>query len=99
MNGVPTTYVNDLASGLTQILEDGTYTYIYGLGRIAQVNGPETEYFLGDRLGSVRQLADAGGSVTLAGLPRRHPRVFRDSPVACNGHAGGSAAARPRSRE
>ena len=40
-------------------------TYLYGLGRIAQVN-TTTEYFLGDALGSVRQLTDASGEVTLA---------------------------------
>ena len=28
-------------------------------GRIAQVNGANTEYFLGDALGSVRQMTDA----------------------------------------
>jgi RHS repeat-associated protein len=38
---------------------------VYGLGRIAQVN-TTTEYFLGDALGSVRQLVNSGGTVTLA---------------------------------
>ena len=61
-----TTYTLDLASALTQVLQDGTHTYLYGLGRIAQINRADTTYFLGDRLGSVRQLADAGGGVTLA---------------------------------
>ena len=53
---------------------DSTNTYLYGnpstgsgqVGRIAQTNGSDTEYFLGDALGSVRQLTDAGGAVTLA---------------------------------
>jgi RHS repeat-associated protein len=44
----------------------GTNIYLYGNGRIAQTNGPDTEYFLGDALGSVRQLTDASGAVTLA---------------------------------
>jgi RHS repeat-associated protein len=66
IGGVTTTYTLDLASGLTQVLSDGTNTYLYGNGRIAQQNGPELSYFLGDALGSVRQLTDADGTVTLA---------------------------------
>jgi RHS repeat-associated protein len=48
---------------LNQILSDGTNTYLYGLGRIAQEN-TETEYFLTDALGSVRQLTDSVGAIT-----------------------------------
>jgi RHS repeat-associated protein len=55
-----------LNSDLTQVLSDGTNDYIYGVGRIAQVNATGTEYFLGDALGSVRQMTDAAGTVTLA---------------------------------
>jgi len=62
-NGVH--YTLDLNSGLTQVLDDGTNTYVYGLGRIAQT-GTTTEYFLGDALGSVRQLTNSTGTVTLA---------------------------------
>ncbi len=51
-------------TGLTQVLADGTNTYLYGNGRIAQASST-TEYFLGDALGSVRQLADSAGAVTL----------------------------------
>jgi len=58
-------YTLDLNSGLTQVLSDGTNTYLYGIGRIAQVN-TTTEYFMGDALGSVRQLTDAQGEITLA---------------------------------
>lgn len=60
-------YTLDLNSGLTQVLTDGENTYTYGLGRISQEqsgNGPE--YFLADALGSVRQLTDPSGQVTLA---------------------------------
>ncbi len=60
-----TTYVLDLAAGLTQVLDDGTNSYLYGNGRIAQVN-TGTEYFLGDALGSVRQMTDGSGVVKLA---------------------------------
>ncbi len=56
--------MNDLNSGLTQVLEDGTNIYLYGIGWIAQTDGTDTEYFLGDALGSVRQLTDASGAVT-----------------------------------
>ncbi len=43
----------DLSTGLTQALSDGTNHYIYGVGRIAQVN-TGTEYFLGDAIVSIR---------------------------------------------
>jgi RHS repeat-associated protein len=52
-------------AGLTQVLGDGTNTYLYGAGRISQTN-TDTEYFLGDALGSVRQLTEANGEITLA---------------------------------
>ncbi|HNQ95591.1 MAG TPA: hypothetical protein PKK96_03575 [Anaerolineales bacterium] len=58
-------YTLDLNSGLTQVLNDGTNQYIYGLGRIAQVN-TTTDYFLTDALGSARQLTNGQGQVTLA---------------------------------
>ena len=63
-----TTFVMDLNSGLTQALSDGTHDYIYGNGRIAQVDmaTQATEYFLGDALSSVRQLTDSTGAVTFA---------------------------------
>ncbi len=51
-------------AGLTQVLADRTNTYLYGNGRISQ-HATQTEYFLGDALGSVRQLADATSAVTL----------------------------------
>ena len=57
MNGVTTSYTLDLAAGLTQVLADGTETYLYGNGRIAQYDS-EAQYFLGDALGSVRQLVN-----------------------------------------
>ncbi len=64
-NGATTNYAIDLAGGLTQALADGTNVYLYGNGRIAQYQGVQAEYFLGDALGSVRQLADGNGNVTL----------------------------------
>jgi hypothetical protein len=58
--------VNDLNAGLTQVLEDGTNTYLYGNDRIAQLpadDSQKADYFLGDVLGSVRQMADDRGAV------------------------------------
>jgi RHS repeat-associated protein len=66
VNGVTATYAIDLAGSLTQVLADTTNTYLYGSSRIGQYAGTTAEYLLGDALGSVRQLADASGNVTLA---------------------------------
>jgi RHS repeat-associated protein len=66
MDGVPTNYTLDLNTGLTQVLSDGATSYTYGLGRISQQSGNTPEYFLGDALGSVRQLTDQNGEVTYA---------------------------------
>jgi RHS repeat-associated protein len=63
-NGV--NYTLDLNTGLTQVLSDETTTYTYGLGRISQQSGNTPEYFLGDALGSVRQLTSQSGQVTYA---------------------------------
>jgi len=54
--------------GLTQALSDGTNNYVYGNGRIAQVNTSTqiTNYFMTDALGSVRQLTNASGAITYA---------------------------------
>jgi len=65
VNGTATNYTLDLATGLTQVLADTAKVYVYGNGRIAQ-QGLTTEYFLTDALGSVQQLTDAAGNVTLA---------------------------------
>jgi RHS repeat-associated protein len=64
--GITTTnYTLDIAAGLTQVLADGENTYLYGTGRIAQQGAAGRQYFLGDALGSVRQLADSTGEITL----------------------------------
>ena len=64
VDGVTTNYTLDLAAGLTQVLDDGTNTYLYGNGRISQADST-TEYFLGDALGSVRQLTNPAATITL----------------------------------
>lgn len=63
--GTPTNYTLDLNGGLTQVLADGANTYLYGNSRIAQKNATNTDYFLGDALGSVRQLVNTTGALTL----------------------------------
>ena len=61
-----TNYPLDLASGLPQVLADGSNTYLYGNMRLAQEDSTNTQYFLTDALGSVRQLVDETGTLTLA---------------------------------
>ena len=39
---------------------------MYGVDRLAQVNDTNSDYFLGDAIGSTRQLTDASGAITLA---------------------------------
>ncbi len=66
VNGVPTNYILDLNTGLTQVLDNGTNSYTYGQGRISQQSGNTVEYFLSDALGSVRQLTDSSTAITFA---------------------------------
>jgi RHS repeat-associated protein len=65
VGGQTTTYTLDINAALSQVLSDGTNTYLYGVDRIAQQNETDTEYFLGDDLDSVRQLTNNTGDVTL----------------------------------
>ena len=70
VGGVTTNYTLDLNAGLTQVLADGTNTFLYGLGRVAQYSQPLLQdtwaYHLPDALGSVRQLVDAAGAISAA---------------------------------
>jgi RHS repeat-associated protein len=63
VGGNTTTFTWDMARGAPQILDDGAFRYIYGIGRIAEVSGTNPFYYLPDGLGSVMALADAAGSV------------------------------------
>ena len=65
VDGVTTNYTLDLNVGLTQVLADGTNTYLYGRGRIAHVSAGSPQYFLGDALGSVRQVVDPAAEAVL----------------------------------
>ncbi len=62
VNSTITNYTLDLNTGLTQVLADGTNTYLYGAGRIAQYD-TTMQYFGADGLGSVRQMYDPSGVV------------------------------------
>jgi len=64
VNGVPTNYSLDLNRGLTQVLEDGENTYLYGAGRIGEEQPSGWIYHIPDALMSVRQLTDGSASVT-----------------------------------
>jgi RHS repeat-associated protein len=65
--GITTTnYTLDLAAGLTQVLADGTNSYLHGLDRIGEQQPGGWQYHLGDALGSVRQLTNSVGDVLLA---------------------------------
>ncbi|MBI5649786.1 MAG: RHS repeat-associated core domain-containing protein [Chloroflexi bacterium] len=52
----------DLNAGLTQVLRDGSNTYLYGNGRIAQYQ-TAMQYFGADALGSVRQMYNTSGQI------------------------------------
>jgi RHS repeat-associated protein len=65
VNSLTTNYSLDLNTGLTQVLSDGSSSYLYGLGRISEDN-TDWVYYLTDALGSVRQLADTSATVLMA---------------------------------
>ena len=67
------------------MLSDGTHDYLYGPSTFAgqdallgQVSGTQTQYFLGDALGSVRQVADAAGVVSQAKFYDPYGQVLSD---------------------
>lgn len=47
------------------MLTDNSNVYTYGLGNLSQTSGAATDYFMGDALGSTRQLTDGSGQVDL----------------------------------
>ena len=88
-------YTLDLAAGLTQVLDDGDFTYLYGNGRVAQSGASGAEYFHGDALGSVRQPVDTGGEVTLAQSYTPYGEVLSTAGEAANCAFTGGAYLRP----
>jgi YD repeat-containing protein len=76
VGGTTTLYTQDLASPLTQILQTkvggATATdYVYGLNRLASLNGSTTTWYTADALGSVRRtLPSAAESIDTAPITR-----------------------------
>ena len=66
INGETINYTLDIDTYLTEVLQDGDSTYLYGLGRIGEDRGETTFYHLPDALGSVRQLADSESQILRA---------------------------------
>jgi RHS repeat-associated protein len=65
VGGQTANYVWDVASGLPVILQDGTNTYVWGLGLISITDGSGNQtYLLRDGLGSTTELADGAGNLT-----------------------------------
>jgi RHS repeat-associated protein len=58
-------FVYDVAEGMSQILRDGTNSYVYGPGGVAvsQITGTTVTNLQQDQLGSTRVLTDAGRNV------------------------------------
>jgi RHS repeat-associated protein len=85
VNGAPTSYTLDLNTGLTQVLADGANKYLYGNGRIGEEQATGWQYYMGDALGSVRQLVDPPGGISLArsyepfGSPLTQAGIFTSS--------------------
>jgi RHS repeat-associated protein len=65
VGGATTNYTWDVAAGLPDVLQDGTNTYVYGIGLISATDGSGNQtYFLHDGLGSTVALTDGSGNVT-----------------------------------
>jgi RHS repeat-associated protein len=61
--GTTTSYVWDVTTGA--MLQDGTSTYVYGLGLISTTDGSENQtYYLKDGLGNTIALCNGSGTVT-----------------------------------
>jgi len=65
VNGAPENYTLDLVAGLTQLLEDGTKSYLYGVELIEEENIKGRSYLLSDAIGTVRQLAAENHTLSL----------------------------------
>ena len=95
VGGTPTIYTQDMAAPLPVVLQaqtgSATTQYLYSLGTrpIGQYTGV-WEYLLPDALGSVRQIADASGSVTLAESYEPYGTVLTSTGTASSifGYAG-----------
>ena len=72
---------------MTQVLQDGTNTYLYGVNRVSQATATETEYFLPDALGSVRNLTDENAAITLTQSYTPFGEVLESSGAGQTGYA------------
>jgi len=92
-----TTSVQDLAAPLSQVLSDGTATYVYGHARLRALGGP---WYVGDALGSVRQILDDAGGVlaTTSYDPWGTPQGTLSAPFGFTGelHSAGQVYLRAR---
>jgi RHS repeat-associated protein len=62
-NSTTTTFTWDINASSPQLVDDGTLKYVYGLGRISQLDGTDQYYFLPDALGSTMAMTDEDGDV------------------------------------
>jgi RHS repeat-associated protein len=62
--GPVTRYVTDVARSLPVTIDDGSRTYVWGIGLAYAVSGSAIEVYHTDRLGSVRAITDATGAIT-----------------------------------
>ena len=83
VDGGTKSYTVDPATDSTEALQDGMSTYLYGVGRVGEQQPGEWQYHLGDGLGSVRQLTDASGNLTLA-------KSYKPYGEGMNSESGGS---------
>jgi RHS repeat-associated protein len=94
VNGAATRYVNDVAAPLPQVLRESAdqrvSEYLYGLGMIGSYDSGNWAYHHPDGLGSVRQLSDGDGQVTLAQAytPFGAPLTQAGTPQGSFGFAG-----------
>jgi hypothetical protein len=105
LDGTLTTCVLDVASPLTMALAETTgtetITYLHGLDLIAQSDGANTEYFLYDGLGSVRQLSNNSARSLLSLSYDPYGSVYAENGAAVTGfgftgeQVAGSQAASP----
>jgi RHS repeat-associated protein len=90
VDGAPVSYTLDLNAGLTQVLADGTNAYLYGAGRIGEMQSAGWAYHHGDALASVRQLTIRDAVTVLAQTyePFGNIRASAGASVSSYGFAG-----------
>jgi RHS repeat-associated protein len=64
---VTTNYVQAMRSQLPVVLQDGVFTYVYGLGLISMTDGSGVQHYrLADGLGSTTEIVNSSGSVLVS---------------------------------